>query len=294
VVSVTLRTFPEVPACLGSVTVNTANVTAFWDVIRSLHVHLPELNDDGGAGYYFITPSANATSTSSLILTLIFANQSDQAKMDALHAPMVAEMVKIVGNSSVAYTSLVMPQTKYYFEATLPDEADTGGVFIAIGSRLISRDFLTTPEGPARLTEVLKTIAADGRGGSMTGHVVAGGQVARNVDIDSAVNPAWRRTLTHVVFGQGWDANTTWAEQKAIKERITNKHMPLLRALEPDMGAYLNEADGNEADFQASFWGDKYGKLYKIKKKWDPRGLFITRRGVGSEEWDADGLCRVR
>jgi hypothetical protein len=60
------------------------------------------------------------------------------------------------------------------------------------------------------------------------------------------------------------------------------------------MGAYLNEANAYEKDFQSSFWGDNYNRLYKIKQKWDPTGLFITRSGVGSEDWDTEGLCRVK
>lgn len=292
-VSATLRTFPEVPACVSSVVVNTANGSAYWDVIKTLHTYLPELNGAGGAGYYFMTPPVNSTSMATLVLSLIFANQTDQAKIDTMHAPIVADIVELVGNASVSYASYFLPRLKYYFETSLPGEADTGGLFLATGSRLISRDFLTKPEGPGKLTETLKAIAGDGHGGTMTGHVVAGGQVARNANIDSAVNPAWRRTLTHIVFGLAWDANTSWADQKTIRDRITNEQVPLIRALEPGMGAYLNEADGNESGFQASFWGDKYEKLRKIKAKWDPRGLFITRRGVGSEDWDEDGLCRV-
>jgi hypothetical protein len=45
----------------------------------------------------------------------------------------------------------------------------------------------------------------------------------------------------------------------------------------------LNEANAYETKFQASFWGKNHPKLLKIKKKWDPEGLFVVRRGVGSE-----------
>lgn len=44
-------------------------------------------------------------------------------------------------------------------------------------------------------------------------------------------------------------------------------------------------------DLHQSFWGSNYPRLYQIKQKWDPEGLFIVRTGVGSEDWDAEGLC---
>lgn len=101
--------------------------------------------------------------------------------------------------------------------------------------------------------------------------------------------------MLHVLFTRVWSATTSFADQEVITRNITNSEVPLLKALEPQkgMGAYLNEADANEPHFQRSFWGEKYDGLKGIKETWDPEALFISRMGVGSEEWDEDGLCRV-
>ena len=63
----------------------------------------------------------------------------------------------------------------------------------------------------------------------------------------------------------------------------------------PNAGAYSNEADSFEANFQSTFFGEfNYPKLGAIKTKYDPTDLFIVKAGVGSERWDTDGfLCRV-
>jgi len=72
---------------------------------------------------------------------------------------------------------------------------------------------------------------------------------------------------------------------------MTTKVVPILAELAggADSGAYSNEADVNEPDFQKVFFGPNYPRLLSIKKKYDPSGMFIVPAGVGSQEseWDA-------
>lgn len=70
--------------------------------------------------------------------------------------------------------------------------------------------------------------------------------------------------------------------------------MPKLAALtgEPDSGAYSNEADVREPNFQTTFFGRNYRELRRVKQRYDPGGLFIVGAGVGSEDWDEYGICR--
>lgn len=90
------------------------------------------------------------------------------------------------------------------------------------------------------------------------------------------------------------DRSVSFEEQEAIMANITEMEVPKLKALQPATGAYLNEADANEADFQTSFWGRKnYERLYRVKQEGVPSGLFISRRGVGGEDWDDAGLCKL-
>jgi FAD/FMN-containing dehydrogenase len=69
--------------------------------------------------------------------------------------------------------------------------------------------------------------------------------------------------------------------------------MTALRAAAPDTGAYVNECDYFQPDWQRAFWGPNYPRLSRIKRRYDPDGLFIVHHGVGSEDWSADGFTRV-
>ena len=55
-----------------------------------------------------------------------------------------------------------------------------------------------------------------------------------------------------------------------------------------------NEADYEDPEFQNSHWGPVvYARLLRLKKVYDPAGLFFGHHSVGSELWSADGNCRV-
>ena len=77
---------------------------------------------------------------------------------------------------------------------------------------------------------------------------------------------------------------------------MTNNKVPVLQALAGglDSGSYSNEGDVREPHFQTTFFGPHYDRLSAIKKHYDPNDMFLVQAGVGSEKWDADGLCRVK
>lgn len=297
VVHVTIRTFPDAPMVFSSLNISSTESTAYWDSVTQFHASLPTLNDAGGTGYYYIRPQFDydGTDVQVLALALMFPNTTDTTKVDGLFHPLISSLNK-TSSLLVQYECAVLPRISSVFSKILipgpVGTADDTGVTNLIGSRLFSRDLLVSKDGPARLVEALKPLSQ-----GITGHIVAGGAVARNgKSVDSALNPAWRRTITHIAFGYSWGVNATVEEQEAFKDKVTNVDVPSLRSVEGgnQMGAYLNEANAYEADFQTSFWGKNYRRLYRIKQKWDPTGLFITRKGVGSEDWDDAGLCRMK
>jgi hypothetical protein len=69
----------------------------------------------------------------------------------------------------------------------------------------------------------------------------------------------------------------------------------LLRTLSPRTGAYFNEADAGESEWQEAFFGRAYEGLKEVKERVDPGGVLWCRGCVGSEEWregEGGGLCR--
>jgi hypothetical protein len=74
--------------------------------------------------------------------------------------------------------------------------------------------------------------------------------------------------------------------------RKIEQAMGQLKRVAPQGGSYVSESDFFEPNWQESFWGANYEKLLRVKKKYDPQGLFFVRHGVGSEDWSEDGFSR--
>ncbi|KAJ5386293.1 hypothetical protein N7509_008834 [Penicillium cosmopolitanum] len=299
-------TFGVVTSATAPVVVYNFNITTtggdprFWDAFSAFHAALPSLNDARGSGYYFGLPNLpidQNTTVSTIISLLMFPEKTDVNEIAKLYEPLKTKL-KNIGGVKVDSMPIPFPSVNSTIFTILlagSDTDSTGSLSALLVSRLFSRDLMLSDRGLERLTKAWKSIRWDPFS-SFTGHVVAGPAVAANKNIDSAVNPAWRKTVSHMLFGRGWNTNTTLAQQKAMVKNMTDVEIPILRSVEGEdqMGAYVNEANGYEPGFQKAFWGENYHLLYKIKQKWDPKGLFISRKGVGSEDWDDAGLCKVK
>ncbi|KJK88054.1 hypothetical protein H633G_08074, partial [Metarhizium anisopliae BRIP 53284] len=163
VVSVTIRTFPDVPSGFVSFGFGTlaANSSAYWDMVRAFHAHLPSVSGAGGAGYYaisFVPSDINGTKVLELTGSFGFLNVTSEEAIQKAVAPMMAEVNRYTGHAS-GYNISINPRVSDYILGLLRGEADDTGGIAVYGSRMISRDFLLSRDGPARLTDALRDIA---------------------------------------------------------------------------------------------------------------------------------------
>ena len=56
--------------------------------------------------------------------------------------------------------------------------------------------------------------------------------------IDSALNPAWRDSVVHLISSQGWDDSTPQARVDELVKDMTNNKPNALRQLDPNSGCY--------------------------------------------------------
>lgn len=113
---------------------------------------------------------------------------------------------------------------------------------------------------------------------------------------DTAINPDVLSAFALAISATSRPVAPAGAsEEQAARDRAArvNAAIAALRAVAPDTGAYVNECDFFQDDWQRRFWGPHYARLLAIKTRVDPDGLFVVHHGVGSEPWSADGFTRT-
>lgn len=103
--------------------------------------------------------------------------------------------------------------------------------------------------------------------------------------IDNAVNPAWRKVLMFALMFVTWNPANSTEYVTQLSRNLTYEWNPRWKRLTPGSGTYMSESDYIEPSWQHSFHGANYERLYALKQKWDPEGVFYAQNAVGSEDW---------
>ena len=117
---------------------------------------------------------------------------------------------------------------------------------------------------------------------------------------DTATNPKVLDAFTLVIIANGgpplypgvpWKAPDP-ATPRNDAQAVDRAMAPLYR-IAPDGGSYVSESNFFNARWSEAFWGENYPRLLRVKRRYDPEGLFFAHHGVGSEDWSADGFQRL-
>lgn len=123
------------------------------------------------------------------------------------------------------------------------------------------------------------------------------GSSTADVADQNGVLPAWRDALVHATLTTVWSSDPAdWDQMLANQDLMTDVIAPAIEAVTPGSGAYMNEGDFRQKDFETVFFGDKYDKLLAIKEAYDPDSFFYATKAVGSDAWTVaeDGrMCKA-
>jgi FAD/FMN-containing dehydrogenase len=282
VYSMTVRAHPEAPVAglKFAVTAPAENPDALFDAIDAWHAALPDVVDAGIMAIYFFGPGFLQSPATT-------AYNKTRAELEAIMKPFVDAATAVGATVDVTYTEYATYYEHYnHYWGPLP----AGNIMVGdslFGGRLMPRDALPSFGPTARqLTEMGVT------------YIGVGTNVSRHgLDGANAVLPQWRSSIVQVSLTLPWSFQAPFADMVASQDRITNEVQPVIEAATPGAGAYMNEADFQQPDFQDTFYGVNYPKLKEVKNKYDPEGLLYVRTGVGSEAWtqrSGGRLCRVQ
>ncbi|KAJ7354414.1 FAD-binding domain-containing protein [Mycena albidolilacea] len=289
IISATIRTFPTFNATSAITILQVPNNTVVGS-LATLHAQHVFDWDSVQAGHFFWFEKTQIGSTdpnvptSFMLFTYMPNTTAEQSQI--LLAPFINASLALPG---VVFVSQTFKDGEINDVMFGPDDGVGGNV--VLGSRLVPEALYR--DSPEKVGPVYKELFDNGTT-ALLGQMVSGGTVSKNGHISSAVHPAWREAKTHLMFANSWDDSASLAQVDALRAMFQTTQLPLLEKLSgPNAGAYSNEADGSEPDFQSTFFGPNYAKLSDTKAKYDPHDLFIVAAGVGSDRWDEWGLCKV-
>lgn len=271
--SAVLKAHPQVPVTISTfsfATSNNVSVETFWKGFAAYWNQMPIYNAEKTYSYWSIM---NAGGSYVFTMAPFFATNKTTQEYEALVSPLFKTLSEL-GIPHEAKTE--------YFDSFYPAyQATFGSAPQNIGSyNGIPANRLVPAENWSNETIRETTLQAFRDTVDRARIVLGYHQAPLDPEGDiNAVNPAFRKEASQLIIVTGIDANATAEEIKLAGENLTHAIMGPLKAATSAGGAYNNEADVGELDWQDAFWGENYPRLLDIKHKWDPTGLFYVHHG---------------
>ncbi|KAI7083915.1 FAD binding domain protein [Hortaea werneckii] len=283
VTSAVIKAHPDMKVTSTTFSFGTNSVSheAFWAGFRAYLNYFPTNVAHGTYSYFFILPSSNDLT---FLMQPFFAPNMSKGDTEKLLAPWMSDLSELGID--------IQPEYKEFstfwdaWNVSFPLEA-IEKTHVASASRLWPR---TNWDNETVLNTTFNAIRSSAEAGLTTIAFnqaptwVAGGKQ------DTAVNPAWRETLCHMISSVNWPMYASAEEQMEIRHNFTFNHMQRWRDASPGAGSYLSESDRLEPNFQWAFYGSYYPKLLELKRKFDPKNVFWAATAVGSEFFQVESV----
>ncbi|KAK1248264.1 LOW QUALITY PROTEIN: hypothetical protein MKX08_006484 [Trichoderma sp. CBMAI-0020] len=282
VVSMVFRAHPDAVVAGAKFAIDTSSLgdDVLSSIVDAFHAALPAIVDAGVMIIYFFGPGF-------FQVPAMTAYGKTQAEAEAILAPFVDALAQLDIALTPTYTQFASYFAHYqHYWGPFPAGNIQVGTDL-FGGRLIPRAALPTFSPTAqKLVGLGVTFIGVGLNVSRFGG-----------DSANAVLPQWRSSIVEASLTLPYSFQAPFQDMVATQDTITNVVQPVIEAATPNAGAYMNEADFQQPDFQHVFFGANYPRLLQIKQKYDPASLLYARAGVGSEVWTvaADGrMCRTQ
>ncbi|KAF2833069.1 FAD/FMN-containing isoamyl alcohol oxidase-like protein MreA [Ophiobolus disseminans] len=278
VVSITVKTFPEVPTAGTILNINSThtNDTEVFNKGFKIFHNLANLYANNGMFVYF----EQGPGPGRLHVAPFVGPNMDEAKLKSVLKPLFEQLdaAKIPYDT---HTKAFPTFFEFYMDMFEDEQPNQNSI---VGGRLFTQsDIASNGDGIANAL-IKAAMPEPTQLGFNVGHIVNPGH--GNPTVDNAIHPTWRNASSFVITNVIMGGNEAWAVKKEREVFNTNVVGKALRDVSPSGASYVNEGDLYEPNWQQAYWGKNYARLLKIRKQYDPEGVFYTQTTPGTEDWE--------
>lgn len=317
VLSVTMKTFPDVKSSGASLYINATHTTdpdTFWNGVTIYHKWSNHFVDSGLYAYWEMYPET-------LRVRPFVAIGKTKPQLQAILQPFLDEL----DANNIPYEFDIKQFPTFYDLYIDLFEDEESGSSVMVGGWMFDHDDVTQRNDD--IIDAFKTVLAPrpDLSGLIIGHLFNPGYGLPVAN--SATHPAWRHATDFTIFVLPVPDGASLAQKADLQNVVTNTMDGALKAASNSGCTYVNEvsfpllspprsnvsirchmsrqvtdrssppqADPYQDNWQSHFWGSSYPRLKQIREKWDPRGVFYAISTPGTEGWqeieDGTKLCK--
>lgn len=308
---VTMRAYSAPSAVLHQLDIvlsDPDHEAAFWKVLAGVYSLVPDLKAKGFSGNIFMDRPPQVPQLSlHWNLNLLIAESSVDSIHKAKHALELLLSYLDTQKAHISFKSALKFYPSWFqsWNHTVRSEPHTVAEFgLAMASRLIPAASLVN--NTDNLGQTLQSISESVSGfqahlgphePSHSSPHLSGAPTVHELN-KTSLPPHWNAATLQFFTLTTFPDSASAAEKRTVFEHATNGPGKLLKELAPSGGAYINEDDAFNPDWQMDFFGthDNYESLRRVKDQVDPDGQLWCVSCVGSEAWTEDEsgrLCRA-
>ncbi|KAL1792211.1 hypothetical protein ACET3X_009962 [Alternaria dauci] len=277
VVSITVKTFPEIPVAGTILDINSTHTNdpeVFAKGVRIFHNLANHYTEYGMFVYFEQGPGPMR-----LHIAPFVAPNMNEEQLAKVLAPLY-EQLDAAQVPYGTYTRAFPTFYEFYIDMFEDERANQQSI---VGGRLFTQSDISAHGDEIADALIFASIPEPTQLGFNVGHIVNPGH--GNPKVDNAIHPAWRNASSFVITNVLMTGNESWEVKKERESFNTNVVGKALRDVSPGGASYVNEGDLNEPNWQEAYWGTNYPRLLKIRQKYDPEGVFFTETTPGTENW---------
>ncbi|KAF7537125.1 hypothetical protein G7054_g3948 [Neopestalotiopsis clavispora] len=283
--SVIVKLLPDMPVTGAQLSfdLDPRRPSDFREAIRTYHRLVPDITMAGGMGIAQVT-------NDSFLLTPLTLPSGSQGDAEELLAP----LLQLLESRDLAYSLNISEHANWleYWETMIKPNPTQLVQNAQYGGWMVPRAVLNN-EADALAAAIQEITDA----GCVFVGLALNVSLAAGKKVNNSVLPAWREAALSVILSTPWTGRAGPSAMHQLARIMTERCVPALARLAPNAGAYLNEADPNQPEWQTAFYGENYDRLLQVKDKYDPEYVFHAHTAVGSDAYwvdDMGRLCRKR